>query len=138
MLNQGWVYAVLALLCWGIWGFLPKLAVSELDPRSVMLYQALGVTAVGLVLLAVNGFPQWNQNGASYAFVTGVFGILGSLFFVRALSGEGKLSIFVTFTALYPVISVALAVFILRENLSFKQWVACGFAAASIVLFAVE
>ena len=81
MLNQGWIYALLALLCWGVWGFLPKLAVNELDPRSVLVYQACGVTAVGLVLLAVNGVPTWNQQGALYAFTTGVFGILGSLFF---------------------------------------------------------
>lgn len=137
MLNQSWIYAILALLCWGAWGFLPKLAVNALDPRSVLIFQTVGVTIVGVILIAVNGLPQWNQQGATYACLTGVFGILGSLFFLRALS-KGKLSILITFTGLYPLISVALAVVVLRETLSVKQWFACGLALASIILFSSE
>ncbi len=137
MLNQSWIYAILALLCWGAWGFLPKLAVNALDPRSVLIFQTVGVTFVGLILIALNGFPQWNQQGAIYACLTGIFGILGSLFFLRALS-VGKLSLLITFTGLYPLVSVALAVVVLHETLSMKQWFACGLAMASIILFSAE
>jgi len=40
--------ALIALILWGFWGFLPKVATRYIDPSSALVYQAIGGTIVGL------------------------------------------------------------------------------------------
>lgn len=43
-----WItWSLLALLAWGLYGFLPKLAGQHLSPTGAMIYCAFGVAAAG-------------------------------------------------------------------------------------------
>ncbi len=71
-----------ALILWGVWGFLPKIATKHIDPKSALVFQAIGSVIVGLgVWVAFKDQIQWQTTGAFWAIATGVFGMLGSLFF---------------------------------------------------------
>jgi len=129
--------ALIALILWGFWGFLPKVATRYINPQSVLVFQAVGSAIVGLgVLLAVRDQVQWQATGAFWAIVTGLFGMLGSLFFIRAIS-HGKVTTIVTITALYPLISIVLALIFLKEPFSLKQGLGIIFALTALVLFSI-
>ncbi len=130
-------YALLALGFYGLWGFFPKLATKYLSSRDIVLYEVLGIIfAAVLAALLLPGKTQWHLKGVVFAVITGITGIIGTFFFLQALR-HGKASVVILLTSLYPMISVALAMLILRETMSIRQLVAGIFAICSLVLFAI-
>jgi transporter family protein len=129
--------ALIALFLWGFWGFLPKVATRYIDPQSVLVFQAIGSVIVGLgVLFSVRDQIQWQATGAFWAIVTGLFGMLGSLFFLQAVN-RGKVTAVVTMTALYPLISIILALIFLKEPFTLKQGLGVICALTALILFSI-
>jgi len=130
-----WLPASLAaLVCFGFWGFFPKLAVAYLDPRSALVYQTLGGLLVGLLVLASLKFsPAFHPKGVLFAVLTGMAGVAGTLCFFAAAS-RGRISLVVSLTALYPLITIALAALFLKEPLTLKHLLGMVCALAAILL----
>ena len=128
--------ALLALLIYGLWGFFPKIAVSYINPLSAVVYQVGGGLVIGLLALMLTGFRLEVQPvGVLFAFLTGVCGVLGTLFYFAAAS-RGPISLVASLTALYPLITIVLAVTILHEPLTARQLLGMAFALLAIVLMA--
>ena len=132
---ESWfIWTVLAMITFGFWGFFPKLAVNYISPQSALIYQVLGGLVVGLIALVTAGFkPEIQPMGMLYAFLTGITGVLGTLFYYAATS-RGQLTIVVSLTALYPLITIFLAFIFLHETISLKQTVGLFFALTAIIL----
>ncbi len=133
---QSWLIpASAALIIYGLWGFFPKLAVSYISPASALIYEIGGAMLVGLASLFWVGFqPETHPKGILFAVLTGVAGMLGTLFFFAAAS-RGKISVVVSMTALYPIITIILAAIFLHEPITVQQVLGMLCAVAAIVLF---
>jgi transporter family protein len=131
-----WLFpAFLTLICWGIWGFIPKLTTKYIDPMSAVVYEGLGSTVFAIIILLVMGFRlETHPKGMSLAFVTGILGMLGALFYLFAMP-KGKVSVIATITALNPIITIGLAYFFLKEPITLKEGVGMIFALIAIILF---
>lgn len=128
--------AFIAFLLFGLWGFFPKLAVNYISPGSAIVYGLIGNIAVGLLALKLVGFrPEVHPKGILYAVLTGVTGMLGTLFFFYSVK-NGKVSVVASLTALYPLITILLAHLVLREPISPRQVTAMFLALISLYLFA--
>jgi len=128
--------AFIAFALYGLWGFFPKLAVSYINPASAIVYEVAGTIVVGLLAMKIVGFrPEVHPKGILYAVLTGVTGMLGTLFFFYSVK-NGKVSVVVSLTALYPLITIILATLFLREPISPRQIVAMFLALAALYLFA--
>ncbi len=128
------LYSILALIIYGFWGFFPKLAVNYIRPMSALIYEVSGALVVGICcLLFVDFRPDFNPRGVLFAVLTGICGMLGTLFFFAAAS-KGKISVVVSLTALYPLITIFLAAVFLKESLSVKQIIGMVFALVAIYL----
>lgn len=127
--------AFLALIIYGFWGFFPKLAVNYIQPTSALVYEIAGAMLVGIASLFLINFQlDTHPKGILFAVLTGIAGMLGTLFFFAAAS-RGKISVVVSMTALYPLITILLAAFFLREPISLKQIFGMFFAVLAIFLF---
>jgi len=127
--------AMVALLIYGLWGFFPKLAVTYMQPTSALIYEIAGAMLVGLISLFLVGFePETHPKGILFAVLTGIAGMLGTLFYFAAAS-RGKISVVVSMTALYPLITILLAAIFLREPITLKQIFGMIFAMIAILLF---
>jgi len=128
--------AFIAFALFGLWGFFPKLAVSYINPASAIIYEVAGTVAVGLLAMKIVGFrPEVHPKGILYAVLTGVTGMLGTLFLFYSVK-NGKVSVVVSLTALYPLITILLATIFLREPISPKQIMAMFLALIALYLFA--
>jgi len=128
------VPASAALIIYGLWGFFPKLAVTYINPASALIYEVAGAILVGLISLFWVGFqPETHPKGILFAMLTGVAGMLGTLFFFVAAS-RGKISVVVSMTALYPLITIMLAAIFLREPITATHALGMLCAVAAIVL----
>jgi transporter family protein len=134
---QSWIPPALAAFAfWGVWALLPKFAIRYIDPKSAIIYQAVGVATVALVLAASMEFkPAWDWRGAALAAVTGVLGFTGAIFYLFALS-RGPVGLVAVSTALYPGLTILLAYLFLGEPVTLKQGIGLLFALIALVLFA--
>lgn len=134
---KSWLVPVLgAFVFWGLWGFLPKITTRTITPMSAMIFEAVGGMLVALIALLSGGYRlELTRQGVFLALLTGIFGILGAWTYLQAVS-TGKVSLVVSFTALYPILSIVLAVFFLGESLSVRQGAGIFFALLSMLLIA--
>ena len=134
---QSWIPpAAAAFAFWGIWALLPKLAIRYIDPKSAIVYQAIGVVTVALVLAASMEFkPAWDWRGASFAVLTGVLGFTGAVFYLIALT-RGPVGLVAVATALYPGLTILLAYLFLGEPVTLRQGIGLVFAMISLALIA--
>ena len=125
--------ALIALVCFGLWGILTKLTVFHIDSKSALVFQTLGVLIVGIITLTQLDFkPVTNFKGISYGILTGLAYGVGCMFcFIAA--DKGKANMVITLTALYPLITLFLSYILLKETINYKQ--CCGICFALIAIF---
>ena len=129
--------ASMTMICWGIWGFIPKITTRYINPLSASVFEGLGSAIFAIIILfSLNFKPEVHPKGISLAFITGLLGMLGALFYLFAMP-KGKVSVIATMTALNPIITIALAYFILKEPITLKEGIGMVFAFIAIVLFTV-
>ena len=129
--------ASMTMICWGIWGFIPKITTRYINPLSASVFEGLGSAIFAIIILFSLSFkPEIHPKGVSLAFITGILGMLGALFYLFAMP-KGKVSVIATMTALNPIITIGLAYFILQEPITLKEGIGMVFALIAIVLFTV-
>jgi len=130
-----WLFpSVLALILWGVWGIFQKLATNQMVPRNVYFLSSLGAFVVVLLMVSTAKFPlSMNFEGSFFALLAGICSSLGGLLFLQAMS-RGEAAIVITFTALYPVVSIILSFILLNETITVKQGIGIVLALFSMML----
>ncbi len=130
-------YCVLALLVWGLWAFLPKLATRTLDVTTTLVFQQFGALIMAVCVLAAARFRlKLDGPGIGWAMLTGFVGVAGLLCFLQA-AVRYRLSVVVMLTALYPIVTMVLSLIFLRERITPVQWLGVLCAVAAIVLMSL-
>jgi len=135
-----WVlYSALALLAWGFWAFFPKMSLNTLDPKTAFMFEVFGgaITGTFVFLLLRPQIAGAEIRGILPAFLTGIAGYLGLLCFMYAIR-SGKICVVAPLTALYPVVTMVLAMIFLREKISIVQFAGIILALLSVVLISYE
>lgn len=132
-----WIYVVGAMVMWGIWGFLPKLATQRLSYRDATIWEWVGMVVLVLpCFLLASGKPATGNGAFWIPMATGLCGLTGALLYYKAMSLSGDHTVNVIMvSALYPVISILLAFAILGQSITAGQYVGIGLClAGSLVL----
>jgi transporter family protein len=131
-------YSILCVLSWGAWALASKLGSREIPPQAMQFLFTLGTLPVAAALLiARRGKLEKSGKGISYAVLNGVLAGVGGLTLFAAYHTNSNTSVITAATALYPMITVVLAVLILHERLTLVQMLGLVFAALAIVAFSV-
>ncbi|HEU5457866.1 MAG TPA: DMT family transporter [Terracidiphilus sp.] len=137
--NARWFfYSIACVLCWGAWAMFSKLGSREIPPETMQFLFTIGTIPVGVALLvARKGKLEKSPRGITYGVLNGILSGVGGLTLFAAYHTNGNTSVITVATALYPIITVLLAVLVLKERLGPRQVVGLMFAAVSIVLFSL-
>ena len=139
--NSAWLlWSLVTIALWGVWGLVSKLASEGVDAYTNQLLYTVGL--LPLVVLVwrsprLRGDPRGTPTlrwGLFWAFLTGVLGGTGNIAFFQAFVAGGKASIVTPVTALFPVVTVLLAVTFLRERVGKTQWAGLALAFVAIYL----
>ena len=135
-----WVYwSVAALVSYGTWAVLSKLIGGSLSPSHGQALSTLGMLPL-IVFLTVSKGPVNPGNwwrGVLAATAGGTISCLGNIPFFNALS-SAKATAVVPITALYPVVTVLLAVTLLKERLGKFQVIGIALSLAAVYLLTVR
>ena len=142
-----WSLATIAL--WGAWGLVSKIASAGVDPYVNQLLFTAGIAPL-LIFVAWkvsrqsterNGNSQTKLqrrgNGTFWAFLTGILGGVGNMAYFQAMVKGGKASVVTPVTALFPMVTVVLALIFLKERLGRIQWLGLALAFVAIYLLSV-
>lgn len=130
-----WSLAVIAV--WGTWGLVGKRALDASGWQQVYVFTvpAVAVAVAAILVIGRPGMMAMSGHAMLLALGANACGVGGTLLFFQALS-HGKASVVVPLTALYPALTVVLALLVLGEALSLKQGLGILLAVAAAVLLA--
>ncbi len=134
-----WIaWTLLTLVTWGIWAILFRLIGDEISPAHSQVISTLGIIPILLALWWINDAPSGGnrRRGIWLALGSGILSCLGNIACYSALN-HGKAATVIPLTALYPVVTVLLAIPLLKEHLNLWQWIGIGASLAAIYLFNV-
>lgn len=137
MTDKKFFFPVCALLLWGVWAFLPKLALQSLPPHGIIFYEALGSFALTttIFLLTKKTAAAPRGRGLGFAAASAGASLCGILSYFYAL-GQGPVATVATITAMYPLVAVVLARVFLKERMNRRQSAAAVLALGAIWLLA--
>jgi bacterial/archaeal transporter family protein len=129
-------FSLLTIVCWGAWGAVSKVASDGVDANTNQIFFTLGLLPLIVYVARSPKLQSGSERrvGISWAFLTGILGGTGNIAFFRALGVGGQASVVVPATALFPVVTVILALTFLRERLGRAQMVGLALALAAIYL----
>jgi bacterial/archaeal transporter family protein len=131
-------YSLLCVLCWGAWAMASKLGSREIPPAPIQFLYTLGSLPIAIALLVARRFRlEKSPKGIAFAILNGVLSAVGSLALFAAYHTNGNTAVITASSALYPMITVVLAITILRERFGVVQGIGLGFAAVAIVIFSL-
>jgi uncharacterized membrane protein len=137
--RQRWFwYSILTVIGWAGWALLLKMGSEEIPTSPSLFVQTAGMVPLALVL-ALAGASRGRQNraGIVYSLLNGLITGVGILCLLAAYRSGGNTSVVAVTTALYPLVTFALAVPLLREKLSKPQILGVILATFSIVMFSL-
>ena len=133
------LFTVVAVLCWGLWAI-----VSKLIGEAVTAAQSQALSTLGLVpaMLALGCSKRLTatgdrRRGSINAFLAGALTCAGNVAYYHALNVGGQATTVVPLTALYPLVTIVLAVLVLRERLNRVQLTGLVLSLVAIWLFNV-
>ena len=127
------VHAFLCIFWWGIFGFLAKLGADKISPYHMQVLFTVGLIPVAaLALIKCKGKVQTDKLGATYGLLNGICAGVGCIAYFAAME-EGKASIVGPVTSLFPLLTVMLAVFFLKEKVNTVQKI--GIVTGLIAIF---
>jgi uncharacterized membrane protein len=134
------LWTLLALLCWGVWAVTFRLIGDALSAAASQALSTIGLLPVAVALgfskrLSVAGN---RLRGALFAFAAGALACAGNIAYYRALQAGDKAATVVALTGLYPLVTIVLAVVLLRERLNRVQLIGLVLALTALCLFNVQ
>jgi transporter family protein len=130
------LYSILTLFSWGVWGVCSKLASAHSRPKQTLLFQAVGAMVFAVLILCLEKFQiQRSPMGFGWSFAAGFVNFMGFLFFFWAIE-RGKVSSVIAISSLYPVVTILVSIFLLHEKISLREGIGMGLAMVACYLLA--
>jgi len=133
------LYALIALVFWGITGVTQKLSTNHISTQLSFLWFAVAFVPIALVILATVPL-DWQVKPRVFwlAVAGGTLNGLGAFTSFAALERGGKASIVIPLVYLFPLVTIFLAMVFLHERLTGVQVTGIVLAILAAVLLSRE
>ena len=133
------MYAVLPIVLWGASGFLQKLSTNHISSEFSTVCFLGAFIPFGIFFVMQTPLPAVISSTTWLLVIAqGFFLGLGNLAVLAAFAGQGKASIVTPLTALYPVISVPIAIGFLGERVGSREAIGIALALVSVAMLSRE
>ncbi len=133
------LYALIALVFWGITGVTQKLSTNAISTELSFLWFAYAMITITLVILLFVPL-EWHMRPKIFclAVLGGGLNGLGVLTSFAALEKGGKASIVIPICYLFPLVTIFLAISFLHESLTRVQVIGIAAALLAAILLSQE
>jgi transporter family protein len=130
--------SLVAMVLWGIVGLLQKVTTNRISADAVLIWDRIGYVVILPLLVIHTHLSNLGPKDIIIGTLDGITNSLGALFLYMSLESGAKASIAVPLTALYPLLTVLLAVALLGERVSPLHWIGIILAVVAAVLMSLE
>lgn len=126
---------ILAILGWGIGGFFYKIANTYLHPIWVTcIYTILYLCAIPVEISVFKPNHEWNAPGIAFTCLGAFFMCAGTILYLSLIERGSDSGGVTSMSAVYPAITLALAVIFIEGSLNVKRLLGLVVAAIGIWL----
>jgi len=136
--HKWFILTLLAIVLWGFYGVAYNLAARQIPALPNQVLSTMGLLVPALFLIRSVWRERGQRAGLRIAFVSGLFGAAGNLALLQSLRENGQTAIIFPLTALYPLVTVIVAVLFMRERAQSIQAVGIALALVAVVLLSLE
>ena len=130
--------SLVAMVLWGIVGLLQKVTTNRISADAVLIWDRIGYVVILPLLVIHTHLSNLGPKDIIIGTLDGITNSLGALFLYMSLESGAKASIAAPLTALYPLLTVLLAVALLGERVSPLHWIGIILAVVAAVLMSLE
>ncbi|MBI3476009.1 MAG: EamA family transporter [Acidobacteria bacterium] len=131
-------YSILTVVGWAGWALFLKIGSAEIPTGPSLFLQTTGMIPLAVIMVLARTVRRSESKiGLGYSLLNGIITGIGILCLVAAYRSGGNVSVVAVMSALYPIVTFALAVPILHEKLTKVQMLGLLLATASIVIFSL-
>lgn len=136
------ILSAFSALSWGVSMYYAKPAVDKGDWWSATVWTQVATVIPILILCIIGGYiglPPVKANfGCIFnSAIAGLTGILGGTFYRLALI-DGKVSLAVAITSVYPIVTVGMGVLLLGEKLFVQQWIGIFVIIIGLIMISIK
>jgi uncharacterized membrane protein len=132
------VYAIVAIMLWGINGLFMKLGTNRVSARSMVIWVTVGFIVLLPWMWKLTTLTGLSRNVIIVGLIAGAVNGLGNWAVFACLEKGAKASVAIPLTALYPLCTVALATVFLKERPTELQWFGIALAVAAGAMLSYE
>jgi len=128
-------FSVTVLFAWGVVGRLQKLSTNRLSGESATIWLIVGFLLFLPIVFPGRAALHLSLTATMLGVLSGLLNALGAWALLEAMRSGGKASVVAPFTAMYPMVVVVVAPFILHETITALQGlgVICALTAVALL-----
>jgi drug/metabolite transporter (DMT)-like permease len=133
------MYALVVLVMWGLTGITQKVATNYTSASLTLATYAVAYAPVAAIILWKEPL-NWRISATAWflGILSGMLNGFGSLTLFAACRSGGKASVVTLLAALYPVLTIAMAVPLLHERIQKREIAAIALAIAAAAALSYE
>src|SRR6266566_8379962 len=132
------VYAIVAIVLWGINGLFMKLGTNRVSARSMVIWVTVGFVVLLPWMWKPTTLTGLSRNVMIVGLIAGAVNGLGNWAVFACLEKGAKASVAIPLTALYPLCTIVLATAFLKERPTVLQWLGIALAVAGGAMLSYE
>ncbi|WP_340100548.1 EamA family transporter [Salinibaculum salinum] len=130
------VLALIAMVSWGVWTAMVKVATETADPTVAMILSYVTSIFVAVTYVWFNSESVvLSGAGAGWSLVSGIFAGVGAIAFYSGIA-NGQVGTVTTISALYFVVAAFIGIVMFGDSLGLQEIVGFLFAGAAVALLA--
>ncbi len=132
------VFAVTAAICWGVWGILAKFISDEINPFTNHFLFSTGMLFTLPIVIPRCKRAELNSRGILWGVLAGVLAISGNIAVYYSFSSGGMAAVVIPVTNLYPLVTILIAVLVLREKMQWMNAIGIIIVIPAIIILSGE
>ena len=137
--NRRWLlFALAAAFCWGLWGVIAKLISDDVSPYMNHLLFTMGMMCTLPFVIKKCKASTFTKMGLLWGLISGLFAVVGNIAVYKAFTSGGQASVVIPVTNLYPLVTIILALVLLKEKLNVINVLGIFLALPAILLLSGE
>ena len=128
------IYAILAAICWGIWGVLAKFISSDISPYVNHLMFTMGMLFTLPFVIRKCKIEEVNLKGMVWGLVAGMLAVIGNVAVYKSFGTGGQAAIVIPVTNLYPLVTIIIALLILKEKMHWLNGIGILIVLPAIIM----
>ncbi len=142
--KRSMVFAIIAFFAWGAWSLSSKVAVDRVGPGNLFGFYVLSSLTAPLIYAwarRIRPAPMRSEDPTRIAWTFGIvalsLNVIGAFAYTYALEG-GNASLVVPISSAYPIVTVILAISILKEKINWVQGAAVMTVVCGLTLIGIS